>query len=49
MALYLGSNKVKLNLDSITYYLNYFPNINNYLLSSNNYILTDSTGLYLIP
>jgi hemin uptake protein HemP len=51
MALYLGENKVKINLDGVVYYLNLFsetPITNGIrLLSSDNYILTDSNGVYL--
>ena len=52
MALYLGtSEKLKINLDSVVYYLNLFseaPITNGVrLLSSDNYILKDSNGLYL--
>ena len=51
MALYLGSDKVKVNLNGVEYYLNLFSKIvvtnNNMLLSSDNYILTDINGLIL--
>jgi hypothetical protein len=51
MALYLGEDKVKINLNGIAYYLNLFsmsPITNGIrLLSSENYILKDSNGLYL--
>ena len=51
MALYLGENKVKINLDGVVYCLNLFsetPITNGIrLLSSDNYILTDSNGVYL--
>lgn len=51
MALYLGSNKVKINLDNIAYYLNLYSStqITNCirLLSSDGHILKDSNGLYL--
>lgn len=51
MALYLGNDKVKINLDSIVYNLNLYsatPITNGViLLSSDNYILKDSNGLYL--
>ena len=52
MALYLGSSeKLKINLDNIEYFLNWFsdhPITNGVrLLSSENYILKDSNGLYL--
>lgn len=51
MALYLGNEKIKINLDSIVYYLNIFsetPITNGIrLLSSDRYILKDSNGLYL--
>ena len=53
MALYLGKDKVKINLGGIIYCLNLFsetPITNNgWLLSSDNYILQDSNGVYLIP
>lgn len=51
MALYLGDNKVKINLNGIVYSLNLFssnPILNGVsLLSSEGYILRDSNGLYL--
>lgn len=51
MALYLGSNKVKINIDGATYCLNLFsetPITNSaMLLSSDSYILKDFNGLYL--
>lgn len=51
MALYLGSEKKKINLNNIKYYLNFFntaPITNGAVLkSSDNYILKDSDGLYL--
>lgn len=52
MALYLGnSEKLKINLDGIVYYLNLFsetPITNGVrLLSSEGYILKDSNGLYV--
>lgn len=51
MALYLGSEKVKINMDGFTYSLNLFtgtPILNGVmLLSSDGYILKDSNGLYL--
>lgn len=51
MALYLGDEKVKINLDGLTYYLNLFsktPITNGVrLLSSERYILKDSNGLYI--
>lgn len=51
MALYLGSNKVKINLDGVAYYLNLYSTtaiVNGIaLLSSDDYILKDSNGLYL--
>ena len=51
MALYLGSSeKLKINLDNIVYYLNFFSEIpitnGVRLLSSEGYILKDSNGLY---
>lgn len=51
MALYLGGNKVKINLDGVTYCLNLFsttPIINGVLLlSSDGYILKDLNEVYL--
>ena len=51
MALYLGSEKVKINLDGILYNLNLYsekPITNGImLLSSDGYILKDLNGLYL--
>jgi hypothetical protein len=51
MALYLGSEKVKLNLDGARYFLNLSlkaPITNGIrLLSSEGIILKDSDGLYL--
>ena len=51
MALYLGSDKVKINLDSIVCNLNLYsamPITNGILLlSSEGYILKDLSGLYL--
>lgn len=53
MALYLGSDKVKLTLDNIIYHLNLFtsssqPIFNGIILkSSDEYILKDSNGIYL--
>lgn len=51
MALYLGSNQVKINLNNIVYYLNLYsktPITNGIkLLTLENYILKDSNGLYL--
>lgn len=52
MALYLGnSEKLKINLNSVVYYLNFFsttPITNGIrLLSSDEYILKDSNNLYL--
>lgn len=53
MALYLGRDKVKINLNGIVYRLNLFSTtstINNgWLLSSDDYILQDSNGIYLVP
>ena len=52
MALYLGNDKIKINLDGIAYCLNLAPiNVitnNIRLLSSDNYILQDSNGIYLL-
>lgn len=51
MALYLGRDKVKLNLDNVIYNLNLFSEIpitnGVRLLSFENYILKDSNGLYI--
>ena len=51
MALYLGSNKIKINLNGVTYCLNLFSEtiiLNGIkLLSSDNYILKDSNGFFL--
>ncbi len=51
MALYLGNNKRKVNLNGVVYCLNLYlsaPTTNGIrLLSSENYILKDSNGLYL--
>lgn len=51
MALYIGNEKIKINLDGIKYYLNLFsktPITNGIrLLSSDGHILKDSNGLYL--
>lgn len=51
MALYLGNDKVKVNLNEVAYHLNLFsetPILNGIrLLSSEGYILKDSNGLFL--
>ena len=51
MAIYLGKDKVKINLNGVVYYLNLFSTTSitngSWLLSSDNYILTDSNGIYL--
>lgn len=51
MALYLGNEKVKLNLNQVTYVLNLFSETlilsGIRLLSSEGYILKDSNGLFL--
>ena len=51
MALYLGNNKVKINLNNTIYRLNLYSTsiITNgiILLSSDDYILKDLNGLYL--
>lgn len=51
MALYLGGEKVQINLDGVVYYLNLYsttPITNGIrLLTFENYILKDSNGLYL--
>ena len=51
MVLYLGNQKVKLNLNGIAYKLNMFSKApiikGTILLSSDNYILKDFDGLYI--
>lgn len=51
MPLYLGNDKVKININGIQYTLNIFstaPILNGVmLLSFDDYILRDSNGLYL--
>ena len=51
MALYLGSNKIKINLDGIAYYLNLYSEtsiLNGLqLLSSDGDILKDANGLLI--
>lgn len=51
MALYLGNNKVKININNVIYSMKLFSEtlITNgiRLLSSEGYILKDSNGLYL--
>ena len=53
MALYLGNEKVKINLDGTLYKLNLYSSAKIEeiirLLSSDGYILKDSNGLYIIP
>ena len=53
MALYLGEDKVKINLGGQLYYLNLITTTSHIdrisLLSLDNYILQDSTGVYLVP
>lgn len=53
MALYLGSDKVKVNLNGAVYCLNLFSSVlilnGIKLLSSDDYILKDSNGLYIVP
>lgn len=52
MALFLGSEKKKLNFNNALFNLNIYSStltVNGVmLLSHDNYILTDSNGLYLI-
>jgi hypothetical protein len=48
MALYLGSDKVKINLDGTVYCLNMLVEPLIRLLSSDNYTLQGSDGLYLV-
>jgi hypothetical protein len=51
MALYLGSDRVKININGTTYYLDLFsdPIITNgiRLLSSEGYILKDLNNIYI--
>ena len=51
MALFLGGDKLKVNLNGVVYCLNFISStliLNGIkLLSSENYILKDSNGLYL--
>ena len=51
MALYLGSDKIKVNLNGVVYYLNLASStliLNGIkLLSSEGYILQDSNKIYL--
>lgn len=51
MALYLGNEKIKININGIVYNLNLFSETlilnGDILLSSDDYILKDSNGLYL--
>lgn len=52
MALYLGSDKIKININGIVYNLNLFsssnPIVNGViLLSSDDYILKDSNNLFV--
>lgn len=51
MALYLGADKVNMNLSGALYHLNFFSStliLNGIqLLSFDNFILKDSNGLYL--
>lgn len=53
MALYIGNNKIKVNVNGIGYKLNLsfqIPIINTTRLwSSDNYILMDLNGMYLLP
>ena len=53
MALYLGKDKVKINLDGVVYKLNLLTDTSSAtrcaLLSSDNYVLKDINGVYLIP
>lgn len=51
MALYLGGNKVKININNVKYSMKFFSEtlITNgiRLLSSEGYILKDSNGVYI--
>lgn len=53
MPLYLGNEKVKINLNGIIYKLNLYSSTKIEdiirMLSSDGYILKDSNGLYIIP
>lgn len=48
MGFYLGTDKVKINLDGTVYYLNMIVKPIIRLLSSDNYMLKGSDGLYLV-
>lgn len=53
MALYLGRDRVKINLNGIAYRVNFFSSTivepSNRLKSSDGFVLKDSNGIYLIP
>lgn len=53
MALYLGKDRVKINLDGVVYKLNLLTDTSSAtrctLSSSDNFILQDLNGVYLIP
>lgn len=50
MAVYLGSNKIEVNIDGIVYDVNFYAStVNNaFLISSDDYMLVDIDGKYLI-
>lgn len=51
MGLYLGSEKLKINMNNSKVCLNLFSSTsivnNKFLMSSDNYVLKDSNGVYL--
>lgn len=51
MAVYIGSEKVKINLDGVVYKMDIYSEIpitnGTLLLTSDNYILKDSNGVYI--
>ena len=53
MALYLGTEKVKINMGGVPYLLKIFtitlPTDNSVLASSDGRVLMDLDGLYLVP
>lgn len=54
MALYLGRDKIKINIDGVIYKLNLYKEISPeehdmQLLSFDGYILKDKNDIYLIP
>ncbi len=49
MALYIGKNKVKINLNSVAYYLNAYMPWMSGMYSSDRYRLRDANGICLLP